>query len=147
MAVLAAQARDPGEEPPRLAGPADHEAFLRTYDEIDIALDPFPYNGGTTTSEAIWQGVPVVTFHGDRWASRTSASILRAAGLERFVAPGIEEYVALAVRLAQAPAELAEYRRTMRERLLASSACDTALFARHMESLYPQMVSAAIPLL
>src|SRR6185437_14368897 len=69
----------------RMLGQADHFDFLRTYDDIDVALDTFPYGGGTTTMEAIWQGVPVVTFHGDRWASRQSASLLRAAGLGEYV--------------------------------------------------------------
>jgi protein O-GlcNAc transferase len=78
----------------RLYGPSDHYQFLEAYSEIDIALDTFPYNGGTTTTEAIWQGVPVVTFAGDRWVSRTSASILKAAGLDELVGQGSEDYIA-----------------------------------------------------
>ncbi len=69
-----------------LFGPADHYRFLQYYDQIDVALDAFPYNGGTTTMEAIWQGVPVLTFDGDRWASRTSQSLLRRTVLGDFVA-------------------------------------------------------------
>ena len=120
-------------------GPEDHYEFLKVYDRIDIALDPFPYNGGTTTTEAIWQGVPVLTFHGDRWASRTSASILRAGGLEEFVARDLEDYVALAVRWGSSAGgreRLGELRRTMRARLSASAVCDTARFARNMEQIY-----------
>ena len=125
-----------------LDGPAQHFEFLRTYDLIDVALDTFPYNGGTTTTEAIWQGVPVVAFYGDRWAARTSASILRAANLGQFVGESLEDYVSLAVRLANSPDRhefLAELRRNMRSRLLRSPVCDTARFARDMERLYRRM--------
>ena len=125
----------------RLYGPSDHYQFLETYGAIDIALDTFPYNGGTTTSEAIWQGVPVVTFYGDRWVSRTSASILRAAGLSEFVGRGLEDYIALAVRLANSPGSLADLRRNMRSRLSASAVCDTQSFARNMERLYTEITS------
>ena len=123
----------------RLEGPAEHFQFLETYGRIDVALDTFPYNGGTTTTEAIWQGVPVVAFWGDRWVSRTSASILRAGGLGRFVAGSVDEYVRLAVELATASGareELAELRRGMRAKLRTSPVCDTAAFARSMEGIY-----------
>ena len=69
-----------------LEGGAAHFNFLQSYDRIDIALDTFPYNGGTTTTKALWQGVPVLTYVGDRWVARTSASLLRAAGLDAWVA-------------------------------------------------------------
>ncbi len=124
----------------------DHFAFLGTYGEIDLALDPFPYNGGTTTTEALWQGVPVMCYRGDRWASRTSASILLAAGLDEFVAADREEYVSRAIAIATESArrdELAGLRSGMRERLENSPVCDTDGFARNMESLFEQMCCKA----
>jgi predicted O-linked N-acetylglucosamine transferase (SPINDLY family) len=123
----------------RMLGPADHVEFLRTYDEIDVALDAFPYSGGTTTMEAIWQGVPVVTYHGDRWAARTSESILRAAGLAEFVAADLDGYVDLAVELAVSAERLIDARVALRERVRASDACNGPKLARSMESLYRRM--------
>lgn len=124
-----------------LEGPEEHYEFLKAYDRIDVALDPFPYNGGTTTTEAIWQGVPVIAFDGDRWASRTSASILRAGGLGDFVAGDLDGYVALAAYwggASSARERLLEFRRNMRSRLSASAVCDTRSFARNMENLYTE---------
>lgn len=123
-------------------GPAEHYDFLTAYSRIDVALDTFPYNGGTTTSEALWQGVPVLAFRGDRWASRTSASILVAAGLEQLVGRDVDDYVERAVELAndpQTPECLATERREMRRRLLTSRVCDTAGFARAMEDIYRRL--------
>jgi predicted O-linked N-acetylglucosamine transferase (SPINDLY family) len=131
-----AQAFGPLAERVRLYGPADHYEFLETYNQIDIALDTFPYNGGTTTTEAIWQGVPVVTFWGDRWVSRTSASILRAGNLGRFVNRDLEGYIAQAIALANSPGELPELRRNMRAGLRASPVCDGEAFALNMERIY-----------
>jgi predicted O-linked N-acetylglucosamine transferase (SPINDLY family) len=122
-----------------LEGPAEHYEFLQTYDRIDLALDTFPYSGGTTTMEALWQGVPVVTFDGDRWASRTSVSLLRAAGLDEFVGRDRAEYLEICVRLAtvsDGPARLQAFRAGIRERLRNSPVCDAASFARAMEALY-----------
>jgi len=126
----------------RLEGPSDHYRFLQTYDEIDVVLDTFPYNGGTTTTEAIWQGLPVVTYWGDRWVSRISASILRAGGLGEFVGQGLEDYVSIVIRLANSPGasdRLADLRHGMRSRLRRSPVCDTRGFARNIEKLYSQM--------
>jgi predicted O-linked N-acetylglucosamine transferase (SPINDLY family) len=106
---------------------------------MDVALDTFPYNGGTTTSEALWQGVPVISFSGDRWAARQSASINRAAGLGEFVGKNIDDYIRCAVASAQhpdTPVRLTELRHTMRERLMRSPLCDMVNFARNMENLY-----------
>jgi predicted O-linked N-acetylglucosamine transferase (SPINDLY family) len=123
----------------RLDGPAAHFAFLQTYGEIDLALDTFPYNGGTTTMEALWQGVPVLTFHGDRWASRISASLLRSAGLHEFVAADLEEYVRRAMELAGAGEMLDARRRTMRAVLVETPACATQAFAREMEAVLARL--------
>jgi predicted O-linked N-acetylglucosamine transferase (SPINDLY family) len=117
-------------------GPCDHYDFLATYGDIDIALDTFPYNGGTTTTEAIWQGVPVVTYWGDRWVARTSASILRGAGLGELVRRDVDDYVASAIEWSRERKKLSELRATMRARLARSPVCDTRSFARHMERLY-----------
>ncbi len=122
-----------------LEGPAPHFEFLETYDRIDIALDAFPYNGGTTTTEAIWQGVPVVAWRGDRWVSRTSATLLEAAGLDDLVANDVAGYVSVATQLARDIDRLKTMRRNMRDRLLGSRACDTAGFARSMENLYREI--------
>ncbi len=122
-----------------LFGPADHYRFLQYYDQIDVALDTFPYNGGTTTMEAIWQGVPVLTFDGDRWASRTSQSLLRRTVLESFVAGDARAMVEMAVGLAHDPSTpetLARLRRSLRQELAASEACDTARLAVEMERIY-----------
>jgi predicted O-linked N-acetylglucosamine transferase (SPINDLY family) len=130
----------------RLYGPAPHFQFLETYNEIDIALDTFPYNGGTTTTEAIWQGVPVVTFYGDRWVSRTSASILRAGNLGRFVNRDLDGYVAQAIELAnsrETAAMLRELRWNMRAQLRSSPVCDTEQFAKNMEAIYERSITLA----
>ncbi len=122
-----------------LEGPSNHYQFLEEYGKIDIALDTFPYNGGTTTTEAIWQGVPVVTFYGDRWVSRTSASILHAATLGDLVGQGLHDYISLAIELANSPERLLALRHNMRSRLRDSPVCDTRSFAGNMERLYTRM--------
>ena len=125
-----------------LEGPAEHYAFLERYAGIDVALDTFPYNGGTTTMEALWQGVPVLCFAGDRWASRISASLLREAGLAEFVAPDLELYIAQAVALARdpdSPGRLQLLRTSLRDRLRLAPVNDVTAFARNMENAYRAM--------
>lgn len=131
-----------------LFGPSDHARFLEHYARIDLALDAFPYNGGTTTMEALMQGVPVLTFDGDRWASRTSQTLLRHAGLGRFVAHDPTDYVQRAVGYASDQAsrtELRSLREELRARVTASPACDTRSFARHMERALGRLVDLELP--
>jgi predicted O-linked N-acetylglucosamine transferase (SPINDLY family) len=123
----------------QLEGGEEHFRFLKAYSRVDIALDPFPYNGGTTTTEALWQGVPVLSFDGDRWASRTSRSLLLAAGLPDWLKRDSTGYVAAAIDLALAPDtpnRLAALRASMRDRLLASPVCDCKMLCRELEALY-----------
>lgn len=119
-------------------GPAGHVEFLEYYNRIDIALDAFPYNGGTTTTEAIWQGVPTLAFHGDRWASRTSRTLLMNSHLGEFVADSVDDYIAKAVAWGQAPStpdRLSELRNTMRNELRQQPVCDTKAMVGAMERL------------
>jgi protein O-GlcNAc transferase len=128
-----------------LEGPAGHYAFLKAYDRIDVALDTFPYSGGVTTMEALWQGVPVLTMVGDRWASRTSASLLRAAGLGGWIRSSRPALIRRAVGLARAGKEragLAALRANLRARLLISPACDAAGLCRQLEAHYRVAVEA-----
>ena len=123
----------------RFLPPTNHDSFLRYYDQIDLALDAFPYNGGTTTMEAIWQGVPVLTINGDRWVARTSQSLLRECHLSEFVASDVSGYTEQAVAWATNQftwPNLATLRSTMRERLLASPVCDCELMTREMEAIF-----------
>ena len=125
-----------------LLGPTDHFHFLQTYDSIDLALDPWPYNGGTTTSEALWQGVPVASIRGDRWTSRVSASILTSAGLPEFIAADAEVLVRLATETAANPNRLATIRAELRDRLRQSAACDTTGLTRRLEAAYRTIAEA-----
>lgn len=127
-----------------LRGPAPHQEFLRNYDSIDIALDTFPYGGGTTTIEAIWQGVPVLTSDGDRWVARQGVSILTNAGLDQFIHQDVAAYVEAAVRWGNAPdtpAKLSALRRTMRARVGRSSICQCSGLARAVEDVYSTLLN------
>jgi protein O-GlcNAc transferase len=143
-AVLARFARfGVGSERVMLERPAEHFAFLNTYGRIDIALDTFPYNGGTTTMESLWQGVPVLTFNGDRWASRTSRTLVLAAGPEEWDVASREDYVERAIALAispETPTTLAALRSGMRARLMGSAACDSKSLCRELERYYRKAV-------
>lgn len=122
-----------------LEGGDEHFDFLRSYDRVDVALDTFPYNGGTTTAEALWQGVPMLTCNGDRWAGRTSRSLLLAGGHSEWVAADLPGFQDAAVALAHAPEtpeRLAALRNGMRARLQASAACDVVGLCRSLEALY-----------
>ncbi len=106
---------------------------LGSYADIDIALDPFPYNGTTTTCEAMWMGVPVVALIGDRHSARVGFDLLSEVGLAELAARDIDAYVATAVALAGDRPRLQELRGELRERMRASPLCDAPRFARAFE--------------
>ncbi|MBL8670939.1 MAG: tetratricopeptide repeat protein [Alphaproteobacteria bacterium] len=117
----------------RVAAQADH---LGAYGEIDVALDPTHYNGTTTTCEALWMGVPVVSLRGDRHASRVGASLLTAAGMPQLVADGADAFVAIAAGLVRDPARRAALRAETREIVARSPLRDAVGLARAVESAY-----------
>ncbi|MBY6266378.1 glycosyltransferase family 41 protein (plasmid) [Azospirillum sp. 412522] len=112
------------------------DGHLRAYDRLDIGLDPFPYNGTTTTCEALWMGVPVVTQLGATHVGRVGASLLSHCGLSELIAMDEAGYVDLAVALAGDPDRLSDLRRGMRECLLAAPLTDYRNFARTVETAY-----------
>ncbi len=116
-----------------LASPRDH---LALYGQVDIALDPFPYNGTATTCEALWMGVPVINLRGGRHAGRVGASLLTAARLPHLIAEDPLSYIAAAAELARDLDGLAALRAGLREQIQASPLCDANDFARAMEAAY-----------
>ena len=120
----------------------EHFAF---YNRVDIALDTFPYHGTTTTCDALWMGVPVVTWRGDRHAARVGASLLHAVGLPELVADSADDYVSRAAGLAGDAARLAELRRTLRERMQRSELMDPIGFSRSFEAALRRMLEVSAP--
>jgi len=118
------------------AGDTARQDHLQFYRQADIALDPFPFTGSTTTFEALWMGVPVVSLADAVMVGRWSGSMLRALGLDELVAASEDAYVAAACALAADRDRLAELRRSLRRRVAGSPLCNEALRARQIERLY-----------
>jgi protein O-GlcNAc transferase len=112
-----------------LEGWSPHRQLLDAYNRVDLALDTQPYSGGLTTCEALWMGVPVVTFPGQTFAGRHSTSYLTTADHPEFIAKDAAGYVELAVEWAQRIEELAKLRAQMREQIRATLLCDAKQFA------------------
>ncbi len=141
-AELRARFANVGGDPDRLKVLPYESAFeshLVAYREIDIGLDPFPYNGTTTTCEALLMGVPVLSLRGDRFIGHVGESLLRTAGLDDWVAEDADDFVARASavcnRQSRSPRSLAEPRFSGRG-FLASPITDAPRFARHLEAAF-----------
>jgi protein O-GlcNAc transferase len=121
------------------ASTPSHLLHFQSYGEMDIALDPFPYNGTTTTCDAFWMGVPLVTLIGDRFISRVGTSLVRAVGLGDLAAHSVEEYVDIARRLANDLPRLTKIRARLRDDMMASPLGDAPRFARDLEVVFRTM--------
>jgi predicted O-linked N-acetylglucosamine transferase (SPINDLY family) len=117
----------------------EKEDHLALYGKVDIHLDTFPYNGTTTTCEALWQGVPTVSLAGDSHRARVGLSILNQVGLSDYIANSFSDYVALAIEKASDLKALSELREGLRERVSNSALTDVSLFATELSDAYEKM--------
>ena len=116
-----------------LEGSAPRVELLSAYRRVDIALDPFPYPGGTTSVESLWMGVPALTLAGERFLSHIGESILQNVGLPEWIASGADDYVARAASHASDLQRLTVLRSELRQQVLSSPLFDAPRFARHFE--------------
>jgi predicted O-linked N-acetylglucosamine transferase (SPINDLY family) len=123
----------------KLEAGGDVTSMMASYNDADIGLDTFPYSGGLTTCEALWMGVPVVTWPGPRFESRHSFSHLSNAGLTETVARDLDDYVRIAAELASDLPRLAELRLGLRGRMAASPLCAPDQFVRDLEQGFRTM--------
>ena len=120
----------------------DRAAHLSLYGQVHVALDPTPYNGTTTTCEALWMGVPVVTMQGARHAARVTSSLLHAAGFHEWIARDAAQFVEIATDLARDRARLASLRASMRDTLRASPLLDAHGYATRFYATIADLYSA-----
>lgn len=126
-----------------LHGAIPHAELLAAYGDIDISLDPFPYNGGLTVCESLWMGVPVITLTGGSFAARHAFSHLSNLGLPDWAEADEEGYVGQAVARAADPAALVALRAALRERMAASPLCDAPRFGRNLGDVLQRAWEAA----
>ena len=117
-------------------------AYLDLHNRIDLMLDPFPYNGGVTTGDCLWMGTPILTFEGDSYVSRQGVALLKGMGMEEFIATDRETLVAKATAWAADPEKLADRTAGLRERFQASPLMDHTGYARELETVFREIVTA-----
>ncbi|MBL7185319.1 MAG: tetratricopeptide repeat protein [Phycisphaerae bacterium] len=113
--------------------------YLKAYGEVDIMLDTYPYNGGTTTCDALWMGVPVISLFGEHHMSRVGLSILTNLGMKPFIASTPAEYLARASTIDGNLHALAKIRASLRQRIAVSTLCDAGAFGNKVEAAYRKM--------
>ncbi len=122
-----------------LLGWTEQADALKKYNEIDIMLDNMPVTGGSTTFEALMQGVPIVTLRGQRWAARSGASVLTTLNHPELIAETVDDYVKLATTLACKPGQIAHYRKQLHEEMVTSSLTNIHHFYKNFETAYLHM--------
>jgi protein O-GlcNAc transferase len=127
-----------------LEGPSSREAYFDAYRHADIALDPFPYPGGTTSVEGLWMGVPVLARRGDRFLAHLGEMVVRTVGLDEWIAADDEDYLARAIAFARDLPALDRLRASLRERVERSPLADAERFAGHLATAFEQMWQARV---
>ena len=122
-----------------LLGGTPHWQHLNTCNQIDIALDPFPFGGGTTTLDTLWMGVPLIALHGQTSVGRVTAGILTAAGLEHLIAEDKDEYKRKVIELANDVKKLSQIRSGLREQLETTAVGDPKKYVAIVEQAYREM--------
>jgi len=113
---------------------------LSFYNMMDIVLDPFPYNGGTISSEALYMNTPIITLAGTNYVSRVGISLLHALGMDKYVANTHEEYITKVVTLARNQSELRELHSTIRNKMKETDLLNSKSFTKHLENAYKDMI-------
>jgi predicted O-linked N-acetylglucosamine transferase (SPINDLY family) len=131
-----------GRERLQFRGPSALEDMMQEYGDLDVALDPTPYNGGTTTLQALWMGVPVVSLTGANFVSRMGTSFMQSLGRPEWVAGDEAAYVAAAVALAEGRDAVRAGRARLREQMLASPLSDIDTYIGNFESMLKAMWTA-----
>ncbi|MEP7156971.1 MAG: hypothetical protein ABI905_14425, partial [Betaproteobacteria bacterium] len=121
----------------------DYVDYFSAFNAVDIALDTVPYNGGTTTCDALWMGTPVIGMAGDTSVSRSAISILAHAGLNELIAKDAADYIAIHQRLVDDPSQLNHYLATLRDKFSQSPMMDAPRFTRGLEQAFQQMLKGA----
>jgi predicted O-linked N-acetylglucosamine transferase (SPINDLY family) len=116
-----------------------YEGYLARYRVCDLFLDTFPYNAGTTASDALWSGLPLITLQGESFASRVAASLLKAIDIPELITTNQEQYEALAIELALNPQKLRSIKHKLINNRLTTPLFDTPLFTKNLEAAYTQM--------
>ena len=132
-----------GEDRLIISGHLSYADYYRSYSGVDIVLDTFPRTGGTTTADALWMGVPVVSLAGERYVERISASKLHAVGLDELITKDRSQYVETAKWLADNESYRRDLRENLRDRMRNSQLCDGRGLAAVMENIYGNMYARA----
>ena len=122
-----------------LREPSRHTEMLAEYGQIDLALDTFPYNGGLTSCECLWMGVPIIALEAERMIGRQTAAMLRLLQMDDWVATSRDDYVRLAVEKSLDRAGVGRLRAVLRQRMAESPLCDAPRFVRDLEAAYREM--------
>jgi predicted O-linked N-acetylglucosamine transferase (SPINDLY family) len=136
---LAERGIDPARVIPLAGGYLESADYLARFTQADLFLDTLPYNAHSTASDALWAGLPVVTCRGSTFAGRVAASLLHAIGLPELIADSLDEYEALALKLAGDRVQLTSLRDRLAQNRLSHPLFDTARLARHLEAAYTIM--------